>query len=989
MVRALTGIRPVPPAYTPSPPTQSLRSNNHAPFPPSQTPQVPVPPTQICSTTTSPIHSSTTQICASATQSHSPMDQIFTPSAQIHSSSSHTPSDFILSNLSSAQILSPTATHNISSNSSGQEEALDQSPSIRLPLPLLEMIADDHTSDSPTYVHISDPALPNKVSATSDISLISANTLSSMHLPDLSTLRQPSINAAELSMLHQHSNNAAELSTLHQHSNNAAELSTLHQHSNNAAELSTLHQHSINAAELSALHQHSNNAAELSRLHQHSINAAELSTLNQNYNNTTSSSTASRESSATSGLGLTVDPTSSPGSLLPLENVIDELTSDVINELTSDVIDELTSDVIKEWNTSPEFDMVDGQLAAGLPDLNVLLAPSVSPSLPSASSSSAIPTLVEEFQTRNPPKNHQRKIKELLTVEGLSAKMNLIKLGDLKHIVRELVLDNERLKTVLSKTNIYLEKQANLISVWTNRFAKSEKKEGKGDNKLALHNLSTQLDVAEEAQTQLSQDLQRVTGEKLELANHVSSLQLELEQARLKLDQQGRESTERLQQEKWELAAVNTDLQQRLQQTVALAHMQAEGSESRLQEELGTMLVQLEEERQVTARLSKSLELERRKLESLEQKAKGSVGKKDGSRRRSSLLPEDIREGESRLASSMELYRQRCDNLGASLASCQQHLERENWHPDLATEISKLRKLLSEERRGCVLEGEKLQDVHQLFQQVYHDYSSVLESMKQSQQEKKLKKENVLENIKESNIRDNMDSLTARLMNAEDSLNRERAKTLQLQERLADAEMKAESIPLLQAQVEVYQGDFNAEREARERIAGEKADLLEQISILNKQTGGRVQQHQQPPTRAEPAFHPAPVDDRHRFQAEDPPRRAPGRLNQLDVGRFNQEDQHGHHGMMNGGRRVEDRTGGRLELGVGGGRVDQLRDRMHEMAEEEQHRLPLTLPARQQNNRAVQEDERVGELSCPKCGRDFRNTTLLTRHVNDCLDRDF
>ena len=41
------------------------------------------------------------------------------------------------------------------------------------------------------------------------------------------------------------------------------------------------------------------------------------------------------------------------------------------------------------------------------------------------------------------------------------------------------------------------------------------------------------------------------------------------------------------------------------------------------------------------------------------------------------------------------------------------------------------------------------------------------------------------------------------------------------------------------------------------------------------------------------------------------------------------------------------------------------------------------------NCRAVQEDERVGELSCPKCGRDFRNTTLLTRHVNDCLDRDF
>ena len=34
---------------------------------------------------------------------------------------------------------------------------------------------------------------------------------------------------------------------------------------------------------------------------------------------------------------------------------------------------------------------------------------------------------------------------------------------------------------------------------------------------------------------------------------------------------------------------------------------------------------------------------------------------------------------------------------------------------------------------------------------------------------------------------------------------------------------------LLQAQVEVYQSDFNAERTARERIAGEKADLEEQL----------------------------------------------------------------------------------------------------------------------------------------------------------------
>ena len=66
----------------------------------------------------------------------------------------------------------------------------------------------------------------------------------------------------------------------------------------------------------------------------------------------------------------------------------------------------------------------------------------------------------------------------------------------------------------------------------------------------------------------------------------------------------------------------------------------------------------------------------------------------------------------------IHLFRQRCDNLGVSLASCQQQLDRDSWHPDLATEINKLRKLLSEERRSCHNEGERLKEVHQLFEQV-------------------------------------------------------------------------------------------------------------------------------------------------------------------------------------------------------------------------------------------------------------------------------
>jgi len=465
----------------------------------------------------------------------------------------------------------------------------------------------------------------------------------------------------------------------------------------------------------------------------------------------------------------------------------------------------------------------------------------------------------------------------------------------------------------------------------------------KDESSISVHNLSSQLDVAEEAQAQLSQDLQRVTGEKLELGNQVSELRVDLEQRRAEL-MESREKQERIEQENWEINRVNTDLQQRLQQTVALAHMQAEGNESRLQEEVGTLLVQLEEEREVTAKLSKNLELERRKYESFEQKTKGSSGKKDGARRRSSLLPEEIRDSESRLIASMDLYRHRCENLGSSLASCQQQLDRDSWHPDLATEISKLRKLLGEEKRSCHSEGDKLKEVHQLFEQVYMDYTTVLDSIKQ---DKKHKGQNVLENIKESNIRDNVDSLTARLIDTEESLNRELDKSAQLQDLLARMESEVDSLPLLQAQVEVYQSDFNAEREARERIAGEKADLLEELNKL-KQAGG-----QRPVVRTQPP--------------RSPEVRRPEHVERPEVERHRPE--------------VE-RHVGRPE----GHLVGNMRDRLDQMREDE--RLPL--PVRLHNQRAVVEEERGRvDLNCPKCGREFRNTTLLTRHVNDCLDRDF
>ena len=57
----------------------------------------------------------------------------------------------------------------------------------------------------------------------------------------------------------------------------------------------------------------------------------------------------------------------------------------------------------------------------------------------------------------------------------------------------------------------------------------------------------------------------------------------------------------------------------------------------------------------------------------------------------------------------------------------------------------------------------------------------------------------------------------------------ERRRSDQLSEKLRQCQKELETLPILQAQVEVYQTDFNAERAAREKIAGEKADLLDEL----------------------------------------------------------------------------------------------------------------------------------------------------------------
>ena len=99
------------------------------------------------------------------------------------------------------------------------------------------------------------------------------------------------------------------------------------------------------------------------------------------------------------------------------------------------------------------------------------------------------------------------------------------------------------------------------------------------------------------------------------------------------------------------------------------------------------------------------------------------------------MVPDSVKDAEDRLVQSMELYRQRCDNLGTSLHSLRDKIEDERFFGDLATEVNKLRKLLSDEKKKVGGEKTQLGEVHTLFEQIYLDYSTTVERVELAERE--------------------------------------------------------------------------------------------------------------------------------------------------------------------------------------------------------------------------------------------------------------
>ena len=200
-----------------------------------------------------------------------------------------------------------------------------------------------------------------------------------------------------------------------------------------------------------------------------------------------------------------------------------------------------------------------------------------------------------------------------------------------------------------------------------------------------------------------------------------------------------------------------------------------------LQEEVRKLHVALNEERKVTEKLSRNLELEKRRSESLEQKAKSAFRRSgaSSSSHAAIFLPEEMRSRDDQIVEKMERYQDQCDRMIQSLHECEQKLTgfeiQEEYHAaDLRKELTNLKKILGDEKRKSNGDCQKLLELQTLFGSAMKSYNDALEHVKHLEHKSK-KNNNDEVGVADRNVRDNnspskIESLQSRLTQAQDDI---------------------------------------------------------------------------------------------------------------------------------------------------------------------------------------------------------------------------
>ncbi|KAG3273257.1 inhibitor of nuclear factor kappa B kinase subunit gamma, transcript variant X2 [Ictidomys tridecemlineatus] len=246
-----------------------------------------------------------------------------------------------------------------------------------------------------------------------------------------------------------------------------------------------------------------------------------------------------------------------------------------------------------------------------------------------------------------------------------------------------------------------------------------------------------------------------------------------------------------------------------------------------------------------------------------------------------SLLGE-LQESQSRLEAAIK---ERQDLEGRVRAASEQarqlESEREALQQQHSVQVDQLRMqsqsveaALRMERQAASEEKRKLAQLQVAYHQLFQDYDNHIKSSMVSSERKRGMQ---------------LEDLRQQLQQAEEALVAKQEVIDKLKEEAEQHKIVMETVPVLKAQADIYKADFQAEREAREKLAEKKEHLQEQLEQLQReysklkascQESARIEDMRKrhveasqpplPPTPAHHSFHPA-VPNQRRSPPEEPP----------------------------------------------------------------------------------------------------------------------
>ncbi|XP_022081251.1 optineurin-like isoform X2 [Acanthaster planci] len=202
----------------------------------------------------------------------------------------------------------------------------------------------------------------------------------------------------------------------------------------------------------------------------------------------------------------------------------------------------------------------------------------------------------------------------------------------------------------------------------------------------------------------------------------------------------------------------------------------------------------------------------------------------------------DLRATNEALKSKIALYHDELEEVRKQDSQMIETLREELKRQQDTYQLEKQQKLIER------MNHDKLMDDHKHLRQEYNQLFADYDNLNRLYEEQRSRSTQGVSAAAVRELAEQRDNLTAQLMSAEEAIGAKQNQLEKVQRELQEAKTELETVPVLQAQAEIYKNDFDAEREAREKAHTEREalmDELEAVKELNQQMQDQLASHAQ------------------------------------------------------------------------------------------------------------------------------------------------